>query len=200
MNFMRLPKLAGIGALALLLGLTDAGAQQPAPNPIARIRLSRQMTRPAEVQVNSNLRALQRNRDNWLYLDIQYETLPEWTDELKITYYVLIETGNPREPNVLLKGEESFVHIERGRHQDIALVHPNVLKRYGGQNRVKGIAVEFTYQGRAVAAEANPAAFDFRRAATVLAAKEGHVLPKARTPFAMVDADGFEMVKPEAPR
>jgi hypothetical protein len=111
-----------------------------------------------------------------------------------------MQTGNPREPTVLLKGEESFVHIERGTHQDIALVHPNVLKRYGGQNRIQGIAVEFTYQGRVVAAEANPATFDFRRAASVLAAKEGHVLPKARTPFVMVEPDGFEMVKPETPR
>lgn len=200
MNLMRLQKVAGIGAMALLMGLADGDAQQPAPNPIARIRLSRQMTRPAEVQVNSNLRAATRNRDNWLYLDIRYETLPDWTDDLKLTYYVLLQTGNPREPTVLLKGEETFVNIEKGLHQDIALVHPGVLKRYGGQNRIQGIAVEFTYQGRVVAAEAEPAGFNFRQAAAALAAKEGHVLPKNRTPFALVDADGFEMVKPEAPR
>lgn len=189
--------MTAVAASSLLLFPADTTAQGNAPNPVGRVRASISKAKSPKYQSSTNLRTYNEKVGDWAQIDIRYETVSEWTDELKMTYYVWMETGNPREPNVLLKGEESFVHIERGMHQDAAFVHPNVVKRYG---RVRGVAVEIQYQGRVVAAESDPKDFNYKRAAETLAAKDGLVVPKGKSPFAMVEPLSYELVKPDAPR
>lgn len=188
------------GAVGLMMLIPYSGAQQPVQNPVGRVKIAKKQAQQAEFQPSpsTNVKAHARKRGtSWLWLDVSYETLTEWVDDLKITYYVWMETGNQREPNVILRGDATFMNIEKGVHQDAAFISPAVLKRYG---KVKGVAVEFTYGGRVVAADSDPKDFNYKRAIEQLAPKDGLVLPKDKSPYALVEADGFEMAKLEAAR
>lgn len=184
---------AALLAASVLIG--DSTAQQLV-NPVGRVRIASAPLRTAEYQTKSNFPGSAAKKD-WLQIDVRYETVVNWTDELTLTYYVWMETSDPREPNVLLKGEGTYILIEKGSHMAAAYVHPSVLRRYG---KVKGVAVEITFQGRTAAAQANPDSFNYRNAAAQLAPKDGLVLIHEKSPFAEINNDNYEMLKPEAPR
>ncbi|MBP7275457.1 MAG: hypothetical protein KBA51_04560 [Kiritimatiellae bacterium] len=177
------------------MALPDGHAQQGAANPVGRIRVSQKNTRAPDYSVQTNVRASKKKYEQWLSIEVAYETVIPWTDDLKITYYAYMQTGNPREPEVILRGEETFTNIPKGTHEDFAFIHPAILQRYG---KVMGIAVEFTYGDRLVAAESVPGNFAYKTAVERLPKKEGAILPKSRSPFALVDVSGFEMTKEAA--
>lgn len=181
-----------IGAAAglALCGCWAAVAQAPGLNPLGRIRLTGTLVRSPRIQVQ-NYTSLNPNRADWFQLDCLYETKPEWTDEIKLTFYVLMKNNDPKEPFVLLKGEDSFIHIGRGAHRAQAYIHPSMLRRFG---KVEGYAVEFSMQGRPLGAEASDP--NYRRWIEQLAPKDGYVLMPKETPFGVLDVEAFEMSKP----
>ena len=186
------------GACLAWVALPSSDAQQQGgANPIGRVRLAKQMTRSPSYTVNTNVQALNRKTTSWTAIETRYETVLDWTDDLTITYYVWMETDNPKERNVLLRCEDTFLNVEKGTHQDFAFVPPSVLKRYG---RISGMAVEFSYQGRVVASESDPKTFNYKNAVEQLPKKEGLLLARSKSPFALVDVEGFELSKAEAPR
>jgi len=128
--------VVGLGWLAQVVT-----AQAPGLNPIGRVKVRGASVRGPTIQASSYAPVIHPRRE-WYQLEVAYETLPDWTDEITLTYYVLMRTDDRAEPFVLLKGEEAFVHISKGNHLARAFVHPSVLQRYG---RVDGHAVEFRY-------------------------------------------------------
>lgn len=195
MNRKTWKRVSLAAACLVWLALPDSNAQQGAVNPVGRVRVSQKPTRAPDYQVSTNVRAGKKKYDQWLAIELAYETVIPWTDDLKITYYAYMQTGNPREPEVILRGEETFTNIPKGTHEDFAFIHPAVLQRYG---RVMGIAVEFTYGDRLVAAETTPSNFAYKGAVERLPKKDGAILPKNQSPFALVDVSGFEMTKEAA--
>ncbi len=185
------------GACLAWLALPSSDAQQGGVNPIGRVRVTKQMTRSPSYTVNSNIQALNRKTASWAAIETRYETVQDWTDDLTITYYVLMETDNPKERTVLLRCTDTFMNVEKGTHQDFAFVPPSVLKRY---SKISAFAVEFTYQGRVVASESDPKSFNYKAAAEQLPKREGLLLPRSKSPFMFVDVEGFELSKTEAPR
>ncbi len=191
-NSMRrwvLSVVAGGLGLAVVSGMAQAPAGL---NPLGRVRVTGNIVRSPRIQAQ-NYNSLNPNRVDWYQIEVLYETTPDWTDELKITFYVLMKTNDPREPFVLLKGEDTFIHIARGTHRAQAFIHPSMLRRYG---KVEGYAVEFSLQGRPLGAEASDK--NYRRWIEQLAPKDGYVLMPRETPFAHLDYEAFEMSKPRA--
>ncbi len=175
------------------VGVETTWAQAPAPagaNPLGRVKLSGTLVRTPRIQVQ-NYNSVNPPRADWFQIEVLYETRPEWVDELKLTFYVLMKSNDSKEPFVLLKGEDTFIHIARGVHRAHAYVHPSILKRYG---KVEGYAVEFSSQGRPLGAEASDP--NYRRWIQQLAPKDGFVLMPRDTPFAHLDSEAFEMSKP----
>jgi hypothetical protein len=174
------------------VGVDITWAQAPAAaNPLGRVKLSGNLVRTPRIQAQ-NYNSVNPPRADWFQIEVLYETRPEWVDELKLTFYVLMKSNDPKEPFVLLKGEDTFIHIARGTHRAHAYVHPSILKRYG---RVEGYAVEFSSQGRPLGAEATDPT-NYRRWIQQLAPKDGFVLMPRDTPFAHLDYEAFEMSKP----
>lgn len=151
----------------------------------------------------SNKTSTGRPRD-WALFEVTYDTIPEWVDELVVTYYVVAErrSGEVKKEYSFYQTTVRYVDIARGEHTACAVLSPATLLRYGDQ--IIGFAVEFTSAD-----------------GTLLAAKdekEGTVLPpdwwkkpevtesksvvkrdgltdRSKTPFALVNMDDYEVVK-----
>ena len=171
---------------------SSAFAQAATGNPVGRVKLQplRAPYRTPRYTASPTLGGTPRQLD-WNLIDCRYETLAPWTEELTTTFLVLMKTADPKEPYVMLKGEQTFVNIERGQHMAAAYVHPSMLKRYG---KIEAVAVEFSFGGRVVAVDSTQPGY--KKWAEQLAPKLGFVLPPTQTPFALLNYDDYEMPKP----
>lgn len=132
----------------------------------------------------------------WFQILVQYDTEPEWLDELTLIYYVLMRPrGVPQKPPVLFRGEVTYVTIEKGRHFSDVYLHPSTLARYGD---VEAVAVLANIRGQLVSMQSQPQTQ--QRWWEQLAPVDGFVLNRMHTPFAMLDFDVYEALKPPAAR
>jgi hypothetical protein len=94
-----------------------------------------------------------------------------------------------------------YIDIEKGReHLSSVYLRPSTLKRYGA---VVASAVEISYEGRVVAEKAEseiPMLDRWWTKSEVIENKDvtvrdGYLLDKAQTPFALVNVDDYEVSK-----
>ena len=177
--------------LGFLAPASSVFAQAAAVNPVGRVKLMPMRsyhtpTYSAQPTLGGSPRRL-----DWYLIDCHYETMAPWTDELTAIFLVLMKTADPKEPFVMLKGEQTFVNIEKGPHLAAAWIPPSIIKRYG---KIEAVAVEFSFMGRPVAVDSTQPGY--KKWAEQLAPKLGFVLPPLQTPFAMLNTDDYEMPKP----
>lgn len=179
--------------------LTCSMAYAQSSSKILRIRdLDGEELPTPEYSVKNAPRGQAKTRE-WFRVQAEYDTAPEWVDELSVTFYVLLkdETVRQGSPYVLLRGQQTYVNIEEGNgHLCEAYLHPSTLKRYKGN--VERIAIVFTHNGRLVAMESNPESK--ARWWEQLAPQDGLLLNRMQTPFAMINFDDYEAVKVNARR
>jgi hypothetical protein len=134
----------------------------------------------------------------WAQIAVDFDTEPEWIDELTFQYCVLCYRKTVKaEEYVLLKGLLYHTDIPKGRgHLSVMYVRPRTLLRYGD---VVGVAVTVLHQGEQVAVKSDtlpklklPAEWWKHQGLTV---KEGYLLSKAQTPFALTAYDDYEPAK-----
>ena len=131
---------------------------------------------------------------NWFQITTQYDTKPEWLDEVDFTYYVLVKNKDPKgPPQILYRGNVTYVNVEKGKHKSDMYLHPSTLARFGD---VQAVGVEVKVQGRIVARESKPSSNQAWW--EQLAPREGVLLNRMQTPFAMLNFDDYEMIKPAA--
>ncbi len=194
-TFLRSALLAPL--LAAAMALPAAAQQLPSANPVRKMKLQARPTQTPQYTVSPNPTPASPNRrGDWQRIICQYDLTDEWTDEITLTFYVLLKTPLPKEPYILLKGEMTVVNLERGWHLATMYVHPSLLKRYGA---VEGTAVEAKIKGRTVMVECSAGENTFKKWIAQLAPREGHVLPASETPFAATDFYDNDMAKPKTP-
>ena len=127
---------------------------------------------------------------NWWRVVVDYETAPEWIDELEFTYYVYMKDQSNKGAEVMYTATVTYVNVARGKHVSDMFLHPNVLTRLG---RVEQVAVVVKAKGAVVATESTaqtPNWWDrFSHVSGVL-------LNRSQTPFAYIDYDLYEAIKP----
>ena len=134
-------------------------------------------------------------RERWLRVDVQFTTVPAYTDELTFKYYIAMS-------GKVLSGEVTHVHILAGReHWSVMYVPPHALAyilegRPPNTTSIENIAVQLVQKGEVKdelsLAKAKPQWFaDFP-------ALNGFVLRKDETPFAPLFSDFYEQIKPAA--
>jgi hypothetical protein len=131
-------------------------------------------------------------RDRWLAVEVEFAAAPEFTDELTLKYFILVN-------GKLLTGEVTHVNILSGRdNRSVMYVPPNMLSRLLNNRpvtpaSVQNIAVQLVQQG-AVKDELNltraPAQWY-----TTIPALNGLVLNKNETPFAPLYWDRYVQIK-----
>ncbi|MCX7916322.1 MAG: hypothetical protein N3A53_08495, partial [Verrucomicrobiae bacterium] len=124
----------------------------------------------------------------WLRIEVQFDSEPEWADDVTLKYYVLV--GRGREAKLLV-GELTHVHVARGTHYSAMFMHPNLLKRLGGQ--VEAVAVQLFHQNRLVDMQSDPPSR--ARWWEQYTPLPGHLLSPERTPWAPVAAERYEAIK-----
>lgn len=126
----------------------------------------------------------------WWHGVMEYETAPEWIDELEFTYYVYIEDAKTK-TTPMFRATVTYVNIPKGKHLSDVFLHPDTLARYG---KPKFIAVVVKHQGAVVAQEstASSGAGNWWDRFSPI---DGVLLPRSMTPFAVLDYDDFPSVK-----
>lgn len=185
---------ARIGVIICLFALGFFAAPQAlAQRETLRIRrVNASAVRTPEYQVRGGYSP--RVRD-WLQVVVEYDVQDEWTDELEFSFYVLLKGRDPRaDPFTLLTGDIAYIHIQRDRRlQAVMYVHPSVMARFGA---LEGVAVEARVDGRRVAVDGHQNWQRWQEWAQQLTPRAGYVMRPDQTPFAVLAADDYEMMRP----
>jgi hypothetical protein len=132
-------------------------------------------------------------RDRWLEVEVEFTSTAEFTDELTLRYFILVNGS-------VLTGEVTHANVAGGRERrSVMYVPPQAIARVMGNrsmaaNSVQNIAVQIVQQG-AVKDEQSMA-----RSAPQwykgIPSLSGVVLNKNETPFAPLYWDRYEQIKP----
>jgi len=121
-----------------------------------------------------------------------------WLDDLGVQFYALLRNRMSGEYSLLRNSQQLF-DVGSGRgHQSAMFVRPAALLRYG---EVVGVAVELRVKGEVVDTLSDsklPGGGklpDKWWESTKLTVREGYLLKKSDTPFAMLALDDYEYVK-----
>jgi hypothetical protein len=126
----------------------------------------------------------------WLRIETEFETAPDWSDDLTMKYYVLIGRGRDAK---MFVGESTYVNVAKGRHFSAMFMHPNAVERFG-QGKVEAVAVELRYQGRLMDAASDPASRE--RWWERFAPTPGYLLNPLQTPWSLTAHQRYEQIKP----
>jgi hypothetical protein len=129
---------------------------------------------------------------NWFQVVVDYETAPEWLDDLTFTYYIMCESKTGATKFTLFRGDVTYVNVQKGKHKSDMYLHPSTIARFGV---VQGVGVVVSSQGRVLAMESLPSTLSPRwwEQKTPL---DGYALNRMQTPFAMIYFDDYEAIKP----
>jgi len=183
-------------SVAFLIPAVLSFAQEPqAPvSPAFRIRAVRQqLVSPPDyrsIVTSASGRSVSVGQ-NWLQIETEFESSPDWADDVQLKYYVLLgRGGNAR----CLVGEVAYVNVAKGaQHYSAMFVHPNTLQRYGN-GQVEAVAVQLFHKGRLIAQSSYPPSNDpwWERFTPI----SGLVLPPRETPWSILAFDRYESPKP----
>src|SRR5437660_4830528 len=131
-------------------------------------------------------------RERWLEVEVTFACAPEFTDELTLKYFILVNGKS-------LTGEVTHVNIPAGReNRSVMYVTPKTLQRLMLGRTVTNNAVQNTavqlIQGGAVKDEVSLARAQPQWFAA-LPQISGFVLNKNETPFAPLYWDRYEQIK-----
>ncbi len=146
----------------------------------------------------------------WRRLNVEYQTIPEWIDELKIEYIVVTlkverEDGKNVQRYSVYKKSVTYIDVEQGRqHFASAFLHPNAEKRYGKAVAaavilsVDGVVIEATGEVANSVRQIfgdnwwnNPRIME----SNVLIPRSGYLLNKKESPFVFMNIDSYEVIK-----
>ena len=174
-DLLRVKKFVGIGRLTII------------KTPLYNTTAARSVTRERE----------------WSHVWVQYETAPEWIDEIVFQYHVMASTKvDGKEAFSLYKKSVKYIDVVKGRkHLSTVFLRPNAVKRYG---EIVASTVEISINGETVALKSEksmqniPVDWWKNAAVTESAAvtvRDGYLLDRSQTPFANVNVDDYEVIK-----
>jgi hypothetical protein len=177
---------------------------QPVPD-ILRIRRfsglgTKNIVKSPEFKTNAQ-RGINPLKD-WFQVAVQYDTAPEWVDELTFQYFVMSQMRVEGEIKFsIFSATVRYSDIQSGSHTSTAFLHPKALERFG---EIAAAAVEILYQGKVIAqtgeVEAKTTPEDWWKNPIVtgnanVTARDGYLLDRARSPFALINIDDYEFIK-----
>jgi len=203
-QFSRSKILFRVTLLAAFVGVTlmasaqrtKLGLSTPAPTPsgssdILRIRKMTPSTKSKTPIFKTAIQGqAQAAQSAWWRVEVEYDTKPDWIDQLEFIYYVYMKDQSNKGAEVMFRSSVTYVNVKKGRHYSDMFLHPNTLLRMG---RVEQVAVVIKVNGAVVATKSTaktPNWWDRYRPV------EGVLLNRAQTPFALVSYDLYEQVKP----
>jgi hypothetical protein len=181
-----------LAAAVSMMACIAVFAQGRAGSEFQVARISKNLITPPQFTYTGAQQYQANQRDRWLEVEVEFAAAPEFTDEITLKYFILVN-------GKLLTGEVTHVNVPAGReNRSVMYVPPRALARAMGDraltpNAVQNIAVQIVQQG-AVKSElsqdrAQPQWF------AALPQIVGSVLNKNETPFAPLYWDRYEQIK-----
>lgn len=165
---------------------------------------SRIVIESPKYQVSSSIQGGVKPSQRWGKISVYYDTTPEWMDDLAFQYFVLArKVDGGKAIFSLYTTTVRYTDVRRGaNHESSVFLRPPAIERYGD---VIATAVEVSVGGKVVAEDSHvegaPKMPDrWWRQPTVVeskdvVAREGYLLDRSRSPFALINIDDNEAVK-----
>jgi hypothetical protein len=130
----------------------------------------------------------------WLKIEVQFQSEPDWADDVQIKYYVLV--GKGREAK-LFTGEVTHINVAKGsQHYSAMFMQPNTLRRYGAE-QIEAVAAQLFHQSRLLSTESSPPSNTrWWEQRTPI---PGFLIPPQDSPWAPIAHERFEATKPSRP-
>lgn len=145
----------------------------------------------------------------WRRINVEYHTTPEWINELKIDFIVVLKSerkaGQPVPMYSVYKKSVTYIDVEADRkHFASVFLHPNAEKRYGTTVAAAvilsadGVVIE--EYGEVASSERksfgdnwwkNPRIME----SDVMIPRAGYLLNKKESPFIFMNIDSYEVIK-----
>ncbi len=171
--------------------------RMPPPTKTAMVR-----TPEFNVNVYNTQPKVSKKPREWALFEVKYETEAKWTDELVFNYHVMTKGKNE-------EGKDAFsyyattvryIDVPKGEHMSCVAIPPSLVERFG---EPVAIALEIMGKDGAVAdskAESViPLPQEWWKNSTVLdnpnLARRTGMVDRSKTPFALINADDYEVVQ-----
>ncbi len=198
--------VSDVGAQGFAPAAAVPGAAQPDLSGVLRVRKSPRLSNARDWQQRTPVFIGQASRTprDWGVFEVVFDANPKWTDELVVTFHLMLQNTDPQEqpPFSLYRLTSRYMDVAQGRNKVVsAVLLPSALQRHG---RPIGLAVEFSVNGQVVATESDTTAAFLRdrwwENAQIVDSpqtvkREGYLLERSRTPFALVNIDDHEVSK-----
>lgn len=140
----------------------------------------------------------------WAQIVVSFDTEPEWLDEVTVQYFVMSRRNEGGKAGYSLHtATVVYTDVKRGRdHLAAVYLRPAAIERFGGPS---AIAVEISVGGKVVAEESveeglklsarwwkDPVVVESKD----LTMRNGYLVDKARSPFALIAVDDYEVSRP----
>jgi hypothetical protein len=192
----RMASLTVSVSVAFLIPVVLSFAQQPrgpAPSPFRIQSVSQKLLAPPDYRsiiMDTGMRSVSVGQ-NWLRIETQFESLPDWADDVQLKYYVLVGRGDNTR---VLVGDVTYINVAKGtQHYSGMFVSPNTLQRYG-DGQVDAVAVQLFYKGRLIDESSNPPSNNrwWERGTPI----RGLVVAPRDTPFSIFAFNKYEETQP----
>lgn len=139
----------------------------------------------------------------WGRLQAEYDSYPEWIDEMTVTFYAMSLNEDGERNYSLYRRDVRYMDIKEDReHLAVVYIRPSALERYG---EIVAVAVEFVIDGEIVAVDADSTMgkslpSDWWKNPRVVKSelvtrRDGYMLSRKESPFAFVAIDDYEVIK-----
>jgi len=126
----------------------------------------------------------------WLKIETEFESSPEWADDISLRYYVLMGKGDKAK---LFEGELTYVNVARGQsHFSAVFMHPNTVQRYG-DGQAGAVAVQLYFENRLVDQASDPKTK--QRWWEQFSPVKGYILSPPQTPWSVIAHQRYEALK-----
>ena len=176
-----------------------------------KILLIRHMPKLNKVRVPSPLYNTSQTRTTpgrpreWAVFEVTYDTIPEWVDEVVVTYYLMAER-RPTDPNkkefAYYQTTVRYTDVARGEHIASVVLPPGAVARNGDQ--FIGFAVEITSADGTLLDVKNETVGtmlpqEWWKKSEVTESKNvvkhDGLVDRSKTPFGLINIDDYEAVK-----
>lgn len=203
---MRKTVSTAIAAIALTLFATapaqvpGAPAAGPDPSTLINVRGVR-FDSIFTPEFSFSLRGQSTQRDGrrqWLQVSSEFDTSPEWMDEVTLTFYVVLR-ADPRNfpegapPVNMFTGTVTYINVRRGRHTATMFLDPNTFERFGTP---QAVAVVYNIGGRQAGGDVQPRNTQESRWWTTQTPHGIPLLNRSETPFALVEIERNLTIQP----
>ncbi len=171
--------------------------RMPPPNKTAMVR-----TPEYTVNVQNTVPKISKKPREWALFEVKYETAAKWTDELAFNYFVMTKGKND-------EGKDAFSYysttiryadIPKGEHMSCVAIPPSLVERYG---EPVAVALEIAGKDGSVLASETETIIplpkewwkdDKVRDNASVTQRKG-LIERSKTPFALINADDYEVVQ-----